>query len=63
MPPERVLRVTKWIGQVPVEGICNLCGRTFKVPMTALARATTAQENLQRQFAQHKCIKKEGPDR
>jgi hypothetical protein len=47
------LRVSKWVGQVPVVGVCTLCNREFKIPMTAMNRVSDAQESLRLQFAQH----------
>jgi len=52
---KRNLRVVKWLGQVPAIGVCSLCNRQFKVPMTALKRVADAQESLRVQFAGHKC--------
>ena len=49
------LRVTKWLSSTPVIGVCNSCGKEFKVPMTALTKTKDAQINLQQQFDQHKC--------
>jgi hypothetical protein len=57
--PKRNLRVIKWLGPVPAVGVCTLCDRQFKVPMTAMKRVADAQENLRLQFAGHKC---EGED-
>jgi hypothetical protein len=51
----RNLRVTKWLGPVPAVGICTGCGREFKVPLALLKRTLEAQENLRKQFAEHKC--------
>jgi hypothetical protein len=52
---KRILRVTKWLSQTPVMAVCELCGRPFKVPTTALAKTKDAQTNLQQQFDLHKC--------
>jgi hypothetical protein len=60
LPPKRNLRVTKWIGQTPVEAVCSLCSRSFKAPVTVLSRVALAQENLQQQFTQHKCKTEKG---
>ena len=51
----RNLRVLKWLGTVPAVGVCTLCNREFKVPMTALKKVADAQESLKVQFAEHKC--------
>ena len=53
--PKRHLRVVKWIGQVPAIGVCTVCNRQFKVPLTAMKRVADAQESLRLQFAEHKC--------
>ena len=53
------LKVTKWLGTVPVIAICTACGREFKVPLAALNRVAEAQQGLQLQFARHTC---EGAD-
>jgi hypothetical protein len=52
---KRNLRVLKWLGTVPAVAVCTLCNREFKVPLAAVKRASDAQENLTRQFAQHEC--------
>ena len=52
---KRNLRVVKWLATVPVVGVCTLCSREFKVPMTAMKRVADAQESLRLQFAEHKC--------
>jgi hypothetical protein len=52
---KRNLRVVKWLGTVPAIGVCTLCNREFKVPMTAMKRVADAQESLRIQFAEHKC--------
>jgi hypothetical protein len=52
---KRTLKVTKWLGTVPVIAVCSACSYEFKVPLTALNRVVQAQENLQLQFAGHKC--------
>ena len=49
------LRVTKWLGTVPAIGICTNCERTFKVSLESLKRTSEAQENLRKQFVEHKC--------
>lgn len=51
----RILRVTKWIGTVPAVAICTQCNREFKVPLQLLKRTADSQENLRKQFAEHKC--------
>ena len=52
---KRNLRVVKWLATLPVVGVCTLCSREFKVPMTAMKRVADAQESLRLQFAKHKC--------
>jgi hypothetical protein len=52
---KRNLRVTKWLGTVPAVGVCTLCNREFKVPMSGMKRVADAQESLRVQFAEHKC--------
>lgn len=51
----RNLRVLKWLGTVPVVGICTDCERQFKVPMDAMKRVADAQESLRKQFVEHIC--------
>ena len=53
--PVKHLRVSKWVGQIPVGGVCTLCNRELKIPLTAMNKVSDAQESLQLQFAQHKC--------
>jgi hypothetical protein len=43
---KRNLRVVKWLGTVPAIGVCTLCNREFKVPMTAMKRVADAQRVL-----------------
>lgn len=52
---KRRLRVTKWLGTVPVIAICSACDRELKVPLTALNRVLEAQQSLQQQFDGHTC--------
>jgi hypothetical protein len=47
---QRRLRVVKWLSTTPAIGVCTLCSREFKVPMSALMRTADAQ-----QFEGHKC--------
>jgi hypothetical protein len=58
--PKRNLRVTKWVGTIPVVGVCTFCDRLFNVPVTALKRVGDAQESLRLQFAEHKCKRETG---
>jgi hypothetical protein len=51
----RILRVTKWLGTIPVVGICTFCDRQFTVPMAAMKKLHDAQESLRVQFNEHKC--------
>jgi hypothetical protein len=53
--PRRNIRVMKWLGTVPVIGVCTNCNREFKVSLIALSRVADAQESLRRQFSEHKC--------
>ena len=52
---QRRLRVVKWLTTTPALAVCTLCGRKFKVPMSALRRTADAQASLQEQFDRHKC--------
>jgi len=52
---KRLLKVIKWLGQVPVEGICTACNRNFTVPLTSLGRLDDAQKALKLKFDVHKC--------
>jgi hypothetical protein len=52
---QRRLRVSKWLSTTPAVGVCTLCSREFKVPMSALRTTADAQANLQKQFDWHKC--------
>jgi hypothetical protein len=52
---QRRLRVVKWLSTTPALGVCTLCSREFKVPMSALKRTADAQASLQEQFERHKC--------
>jgi hypothetical protein len=52
---KRNLRVVKWVGTVPAIGVCTLCNRQFKVPLTSMKRVADAQESLRVQFTEHNC--------
>jgi hypothetical protein len=52
---KRRLRVVTWLSATPAVGVCTLCSREFKVPMSALRRTADAQASLQEQFDSHKC--------
>jgi hypothetical protein len=52
---KRRLRVVKWLSTTPAVGVCPLCSREFKVPLSALRRNADAQASLQEQFDSHKC--------
>jgi hypothetical protein len=56
---QRSVRVVKWLSSTPVIGVCNVCSRKFKVPMSALTRTADAQASLQEQFDRHKCEREE----
>jgi hypothetical protein len=47
-------RVVESLGTVPAIGVCTLCNREFKVPMTAMKRVADAKESLRVQFSEHK---------
>ena len=51
----RNLRVAKWLGIIPAVGVCTLCNREFKVPLSVIKRVADSQESLRLQFAAHKC--------
>jgi hypothetical protein len=52
--PKRSLRVVKWLSSTPAVGVCTICSREFKVPMTSLSKTIDAQAYLQEQFDRHK---------
>jgi hypothetical protein len=52
---QRRLRVVKWLSTTPAVGVCTVCSREFKVPMSALRTTAEAQANLQKQFGSHEC--------
>jgi hypothetical protein len=52
---QRRLRVVQWLSTTPALGVCTLCSREFRVPMSALRRTWDAQASLQEQFDRHKC--------
>jgi hypothetical protein len=58
--PKRNLRVVKWLRQVPAIGLCTVCNRQFKVPLSATKRVADAQESLRVQFTEHKCKSDDG---
>ena len=52
---QRRLRVVQWLSSTPAVGVCTLCSREFKVPISALRRTADSQASLQEQFDRHKC--------
>jgi hypothetical protein len=52
---KRNIRVTKWMGMLPVIAVCTACGREFRASLTELRQVTAAQESLRRQFDEHVC--------
>jgi hypothetical protein len=44
---QRNLRVVKWIGTIPVIGVCTVCDRSFTVPLPAIKRVADAQGKSQ----------------
>ncbi len=60
--PKHNLRVLKWLGTTPAIAVCTMCNHEFKVPLSALKRVASAQENLQLQFAEHQCQEHEAPN-
>ena len=52
----------KWLGKVPAVGVCTLCNRQFKVPLTTIKRVAEAQESLRLQFTEHECKSEMAPD-
>lgn len=58
--PNCRIRVTKWVGRIPAIATCTCCRRVFRIPLTALQKATEATENLRQQFERHSC-KVSGP--
>jgi hypothetical protein len=57
--PKRNLRVVKWLSATPAIGVCTVCSKEFKVPMTSLSKTMDAQAYLQEQFDRHKCLREE----
>ena len=65
---KRNIRVTKWMGMVPVIAVCTACSREFKVSINELRQVTAAQESLRTQFDRHVCdderkLQEPGPER
>lgn len=58
---KRNIRVTKWMGMVPVVAVCTACGREFKASLNELRQVTAAQESLRRQFDAHACEQEPKP--
>ena len=54
---ERGLIVVKWMGIVPLAGMCTCCGRNFDVPADSLRTKSDAMESLGKQFDEHTCEK------
>jgi hypothetical protein len=50
-----ILRVTKWLGDIPVEGCCSLCPETLFRAASPHHRPQTAEytASLQRAFDRH----------
>jgi hypothetical protein len=41
---QRNLRVVKWIGTIPVIGVCTVCDRSFTVPLPAKKGSQTRKK-------------------
>jgi hypothetical protein len=54
------LKVTKWLGTAPAVEVCANCERTFSVPLQSLKRTSDAQENLRKQFVEHRLFDSKG---
>jgi hypothetical protein len=52
---QRRLRVAKWLSTTPALGVCTLCNREFKVPLSSHRRTADAQASLQEKFDRHEC--------
>ena len=49
-----LLRVTEWLGDIPVEGECTACAKiTFKVKPITHRPARENGKNLQQEFDRH----------
>ena len=48
------LRVSKWLGTVPLVGECISCGRQFHAAVTG-DKVEDALENIRQQFVRHEC--------
>lgn len=59
---KRNIRVTKWMGMVPVIAVCTVCGREFKVSVNELRQVAAAQESLRTQFDRHVCEEERKPE-
>jgi hypothetical protein len=59
---KRNIRVTKWMGMVPVVAVCTVCGQEFKASLNELRQVTAAQQSLQTQFDRHVCEEKPMPE-
>jgi hypothetical protein len=59
---KRNIRVTKWMGMVPVIAVCTACGREFKASLNELRQVTAAQESLRMQFDHHVCEEQPKPE-
>jgi len=59
---KRNIRVTKWMGLVPVIAVCTACGREFKASLNDLRQITAAQESLRQQFDHHLCEEERKPE-
>jgi hypothetical protein len=55
------LRVVEWVAGLPVIALCTGCNKEFMIPKRAASRTADAQENLQRQYDQHKCVEAAAP--
>jgi len=59
---KRNIRVTKWMGMVPVIAVCTACGREFKASLNELRQVTATQESLRTQFDRHVCEEEPKPE-
>jgi hypothetical protein len=52
---KRTMRIVQSMGPAPYLAVCTHCNQQFKVPADVIHTVEAATDNLQDQFARHKC--------
>ena len=51
----RLLKIVQYVDRSPSRGVCSLCGREFRTPMSVLHKPDEALTYLTEMFERHSC--------